>query len=92
MSYVKPHQDQAMSAIPASAVCWDQSYKAIKYVARLNGVRVFGSLWTMLNEHEQVRQIIFLATQHLHHIERPLQGVVRSLHEHGHPPISLLLL
>ncbi|KAJ7119377.1 hypothetical protein C8R46DRAFT_1364814 [Mycena filopes] len=90
MSHVKPHQDQAMAALPASAVSWDQSYKIIKYVAHLNGVRVFGSLWTMINEFEQIRQIIFTPTQHLHHIERPLQDVVRSLHEHGHQPISLL--
>lgn len=90
MGYVKPHQDQAMSALSATLVRWDQSYKLVKYVARLNGVRIFGSLWTMTNEYEQIRQMIFTATQHLHHIERPLQDVVRSLHEHGHKPISLL--
>ncbi|KAF7369576.1 hypothetical protein MVEN_00288100 [Mycena venus] len=90
MSYVKPYQDQAMSAIPATTVSWDQSFKVPKYVARINGVRVFGSLWTMLNDSEQVRQINFMPTQHLHHIEAPLKGVVRSLHEHGHQPISFV--
>jgi hypothetical protein len=90
MSYVKPYQDQAMSALAATIVCWDQSYKVIKYLARLNGVRVFGSLWTMLNQYEQIRQMIFTPTQHLHHIECPLKDVVRSLHAHGHQPISLV--
>jgi hypothetical protein len=33
MSYVKPYQDQAMSALAATIVCWDQSYKVIKYLA-----------------------------------------------------------
>ncbi|KAJ7662182.1 hypothetical protein DFH06DRAFT_1325495 [Mycena polygramma] len=90
MSYVKPYQDQAMAAIPVTIASWDQSFKIPKYVARINGVRVFGSLWTMVNEVEQIRQMIFTPTQHLHHIEGPLRGVVRSLHEHGHQPISLL--
>lgn len=44
MSYVKPYQDQSMSAISAMMAFWDQSYKIIKYLARINGVRVFGSL------------------------------------------------
>lgn len=79
-----------MSAIPATLPSMDQSFKAIKCIARLNGVKVFGSLWTMINEFEQVRQMILTPTRHLHHIERPLRGIVKSLHEHGHAPISLL--
>ncbi|KAJ7461210.1 hypothetical protein FB451DRAFT_1498462 [Mycena latifolia] len=90
MGHVKPHQDQAMAAVSATLVRWDRSYKAIKYIARLDGVRVFGSLWTMTNEHEQVRQMLFTPTDHLYHIEQPLRDVVRSLHEHGHEPISFL--
>jgi hypothetical protein len=90
MGHIKPYQDQAMAAVPVTAAHMDQSYKAIKYVARLNGVKVFGSLWTMTNEFEQIRQMILTFTSHLHHIERPLRGIVKSLHEHGHAPISLL--
>lgn len=90
MGHIKPYQDQAMAAVPVTAAHMDQSYKAIKYVARLNGVKVFGSLWTMTNEFEQIRQMILTLTSHLHHIERPLRGIVKSLHEHGHAPISLL--
>ncbi|KAJ7661811.1 hypothetical protein B0H17DRAFT_1144535 [Mycena rosella] len=88
--HVKPHQDQAMAAVPLTIAKWDQSYKVIKYIVRLNGVRVFGSLWMMTNEFEQIRQMIFTPTQHLHRIEHPLQDVVRSLHEHGHQPVSLV--
>jgi hypothetical protein len=44
----------------------------------------------MLNQYEQIRQMIFTPTQHLHHIERPIKDVVRSLHAHGHQPISLV--
>jgi hypothetical protein len=90
MGHIKPHQDQAMAALPVSAARMDQSYKAIKYIARFNGTRAFGSLWTMTNEFEQVRQMILTLTRHLHHIERPLRGIVKSLHEHGHAPLSLL--
>ncbi|KAJ7725545.1 hypothetical protein B0H16DRAFT_1781847 [Mycena metata] len=90
MNHIKPHQDQAMAAIPVTAAKWDRSYKVIKYHARLDGVRVFGSLWTMTNEAEQIRQMILTLTDHLHHIEHPLQDIIRSLHEHGHQPISLL--
>ncbi|KAJ7465925.1 hypothetical protein FB451DRAFT_1486114 [Mycena latifolia] len=92
MGYIKPHQDQAMAALPAKLVRWDRSYKVIKYIARLDGVRLFGSLWTMINQNEQIRQLLFTLTDHLHHIERPLQDVVRSLHEHGHEPILGLCL
>ena len=90
MGHIKPHQDQAMAALPVGAAHMDQSYKTIKYIARLNGVKVFGSLWTLTNEFEQVRQMILTPTSHLHHIERPLRGIVKSLHDHGHAPISLL--
>ncbi|KAJ7259710.1 ribonuclease H-like domain-containing protein [Mycena rebaudengoi] len=44
----------------------------------------------MTNENEQIRQMLCTPTDHNHHIERPLQGTARSLHEHGHPPMSLL--
>jgi hypothetical protein len=44
----------------------------------------------MINEKEQIRQMLLTPTDHLHHIERPLQDIVRSLHEHGHEPISFL--
>ncbi|KAJ7903051.1 hypothetical protein B0H13DRAFT_1474352, partial [Mycena leptocephala] len=47
-------------------------------------------LWTMINEKEQIRQMLLTPTDHLHHIERPLQDIVHSLHEHGHEPISFL--
>ncbi|KAJ7681913.1 hypothetical protein DFH06DRAFT_953146, partial [Mycena polygramma] len=47
-------------------------------------------LWTCTNEYEQIRHMIFTPTDHLHYIERPLQDMVRSLHEHGHEPISYL--
>ncbi|KAJ7159203.1 hypothetical protein C8R43DRAFT_1177962 [Mycena crocata] len=90
MSYVKPHQDQAMAALEATLVGWDQSFKAIKYIARLNGSRVFGSLWTLINQYVQIRQMILTPTQHMHHVEQPLKDIIRSLHEHGHAPISLL--
>jgi hypothetical protein len=90
MGYVKPHQDQAMAALPATLIRWDQSYKAIKYIARVDSVRTFGGLWTMTNEKEQIRQMLCTLTDHMHHIERPLHDTVRSLHEHGHDPISHL--
>ncbi|KAJ7145231.1 hypothetical protein C8R46DRAFT_1045557 [Mycena filopes] len=90
MSHIKPHQDQAMASLPCNVGHGDQSFKVIKYIARLNGVRVFGSLWTITNEYEQIRQMVFTPTKHLHHIERPLKGIVKSLHEHGHRPMSFM--
>ncbi|KAJ7152904.1 hypothetical protein C8R46DRAFT_912792, partial [Mycena filopes] len=90
MAFIKPHHDQAMAAVTLSAASMDQSFKAIKYIARLNGVKVFGSLWTIINEFEQIRQMVLTPTRHLTHIEKPLRGIVKSLHEHGHPPLSLL--
>ncbi|KAJ7803168.1 hypothetical protein B0H13DRAFT_1931512, partial [Mycena leptocephala] len=47
-------------------------------------------LWTITNEFEQIRQMILTPTRHLTHIEKPLRGIMKSLHEHGHQPISLL--
>ncbi|KAJ7146921.1 hypothetical protein C8R44DRAFT_845839 [Mycena epipterygia] len=80
MSYIKPHQDQAMAAVPLTIGHADQSFKVIKYIARLNGVRVFGSLWSITNEFEQIRQMIFTPTKHLHHGARstPLAGEPRQ--------------
>ena len=90
MGHIKPHQDQAMAALPLTVGSMDQSYKTPKYIARLNGVQVFRSLWTMKNEFEQIRQMILTQTRHLHHTERPLRGIVKSLHDHGPAPLSLL--
>ncbi|KAJ7829618.1 hypothetical protein B0H13DRAFT_2679789 [Mycena leptocephala] len=90
MSYIKPHHDQAMSAVPLTIGKMDQSYKVIKYLARMEGNRVFGSLWTITNEFEQIRQMILTPTRHLTHVERPLRDIMKSLHKHGHQPISLL--
>ncbi|KAJ7637248.1 hypothetical protein DFH06DRAFT_1433264, partial [Mycena polygramma] len=90
MGVIKRHQDQAMSALTLTTGQMDQSYKAVKYVARIEGVKVFGSLWTLTNELEQIRHMVFTPTRHLIHVERPLRGVMKSLHEHGHPPISFL--
>ncbi|KAJ7784216.1 hypothetical protein B0H16DRAFT_1265442, partial [Mycena metata] len=53
-------------------------------------LHVFGSLWTLINQFEQIRQMILTPTRHLHHVEGPLCSVVKSLHEYGHAPISLL--
>ncbi|KAJ7060532.1 hypothetical protein C8F01DRAFT_988939, partial [Mycena amicta] len=89
LNYLKPYHDQAMSAIPATIIRWDRSYKTIKYIARLDGVRVFGSLWTVTNGSEQIRQMLLTPTDHLHYIEKPLRDMVHSLHLHGHPPIAL---
>ncbi|KAJ7156180.1 hypothetical protein C8R46DRAFT_1294726, partial [Mycena filopes] len=52
--------------------------------------QLFGSLWTITNEYEQIRQMVFTPTKHLHHIERPLKGIIKSLHEHGHKPMSFM--
>ncbi|KAJ7676813.1 hypothetical protein DFH06DRAFT_942686, partial [Mycena polygramma] len=90
MSHIKPHQDQAMSAVTFEAGRMDQSYKVVKYLARMDGVKSFGSLWTATNEFEQIRHMVFTPTGHMTHVERPLRGMVKSLHEHGHAPISLL--
>ncbi|KAJ7247258.1 hypothetical protein C8J57DRAFT_1523038 [Mycena rebaudengoi] len=90
MGHIKPHQDQSMAALPATTISWDQSFKAVKYIARLDGVKAFDNLWSMNNHLQQTRQMLLAPTKHLHHIEAPVRGVIKSLHEHGHAPISLL--
>jgi hypothetical protein len=90
MGHIKPHQDQSMAALPATTISWDQSFKAVKYIARLDGVKAFDNLWSMNNHLQQTRQMLLAPTKHLHHIEAPVRGIIKSLHEHGHAPISLL--
>ncbi|KAJ7664030.1 hypothetical protein DFH06DRAFT_1394036 [Mycena polygramma] len=75
MGHIKPHQDQAMSAVTFEAGRMDQSYKVVKYLARMDGVKTFGSLWTATNEFEQIRHMVFTPTGHMTHVERPLRGM-----------------
>ncbi|KAJ7050856.1 hypothetical protein C8F01DRAFT_1343421 [Mycena amicta] len=90
MHHIKPYQDQAMAAIPLMVASMDQSFKALKYIAHLDGVRAFGSLWTLQNEVEQICKMILTRTKHLHHVEGPLRDIAKSLYQHGHLPTSLL--
>ncbi|KAJ7073752.1 hypothetical protein C8F01DRAFT_1271548 [Mycena amicta] len=79
-----------MAAIPLTIASMDQSFKALKYIARLDGVKAFGSLLTFKNHLEQIRQMILTPTKHLHHAEGPLRDIQKLLHQHGHPPISMV--
>lgn len=67
-----------------------RSVQLVKYMAKLNGVPVFGGLWTGVNDLEQIRLQDWVPTKSLEHIEAGLCAMVTSRRLQGHPEPILL--
>ncbi len=85
MEHIQPVLDQCMSALTGHIIKWDHSFKLPKLLAKLDGVATFTSLFTLVNEFEQIRFQTFVPTKSLSHICASLEKFSEALSVHGHP-------
>lgn len=82
---IRPMLDQYMSALTGYILKWDHSFKVPKFLMKINGEPVFQGLFTVVNEFEQIRYQAFVPTKAQSHIREGLEGIVKSLRDHGLP-------
>jgi hypothetical protein len=85
MENIRACLDQCVSALPGLILQWDHSFKVPLYMMRLNGIKIFVALFTVLNEFGQIRFQAFVPTKSLVHIRAGMEAIVKSLEDHGHP-------
>src|SRR5882762_8366201 len=83
MEHIRPFLDQCVSALTGHVIKWDHSFKLPKYLMKLCGEVTFASLFTLLNEFEQIRFQAFVPTKSLSHVRGALEEMVKSLDKHG---------
>src|SRR6202050_1787484 len=83
MEHIHPFLDQCVSALTGYVIKWDYSFKLPKFLMKLAGEITFASLFTLLNEFEQIRFQAFVSTKSLSHIRGALEEMVKSLDKHG---------
>jgi hypothetical protein len=75
MNYIEHLQsflDQCVSASRGHVIKWDHSFKLPKYLMKVWGEVTFASLFTLLNEFEQIRFQAFVPTKSLSTILWPV--------------------
>ena len=85
MERIRPYLDQCMSMLPAYILKWDHSFKLSKLLMKLVGQTTFVSLFTLVNELEQICWQEFVPTKSLVHVEGGLEEMVKSLESFGLP-------
>jgi hypothetical protein len=83
MEHIRPFLDQCVSALTGYIIKWDHSFKLPKFLMKLAGETTFESLFTLLNEFEQIRFQAFVPTKSLSHIQGALEEMVKALDKHG---------
>ena len=85
MEHIRPYLDQCMSMLSAYILKWDHSFKLSKLLMKLGGQTTFVSLFTLVNELEQIHWQAFVPTKSLVHVEGGLEEMVKSLESYGLP-------
>ncbi|KAG2191844.1 hypothetical protein INT47_009991, partial [Mucor saturninus] len=65
---VRPFMDQLMSFIDGTVLKGDHSFKIIDHLAKINGVSTFSCLYTVLNEHEDIRLQVLAQSKKMEHL------------------------
>jgi hypothetical protein len=83
MEHIRPILDQCIAALTGYILKWDHSFKLVKLMMKLNGEVTFATLFTLLNEYEQIHAQAFVPTKALSHLQAGLEEMVKSLEKHG---------
>lgn len=83
MEHIRPYLDQCVATLPGHVIKWDHSFKLPKFLMKLEGETTFASLFTLVNEFEQIRFQAFVPTKSLVHVEGALEEMVKSLDKYG---------
>jgi hypothetical protein len=59
MEHIQPYLDQCMAMLSGHIIKWDHSFKLPKYLMKLGGQVTFASLFTLVNELEQIHWHLF---------------------------------
>ncbi|KAH8553886.1 hypothetical protein BGW37DRAFT_548126 [Umbelopsis sp. PMI_123] len=62
----------------------DHSFKLVKRIARVKGTSVFQAMYTMCNEYEQIRMMMFVPSKGHLHLRMPLQELRKAYDLYGH--------
>lgn len=65
---IRPFMDQLMSFIDGTVLKGDHSFKIIDHLAKINGVLTFSCLYTVLNEHEEIRLQVLAQSKKMNHL------------------------
>src|SRR6267154_5214751 len=83
MEHICPFLDQCVAALTGHVIKWDHSFKLPKFLMKRAGEITFASLFTLVNELEQIRFQAFVPTKSQSHIRGALEEMVKSLDKHG---------
>lgn len=94
-----PYFERSLQMIGGTALCGDKSYKAIKFVYTANSVegrslgsgsfRAYDSVYTVMNENNQVVAINFVLSGDNSEVESILEGIQRRYNIHGYEEVEL---
>lgn len=80
----RPLIDKELMVIDGKVLKGDHSFKLVKRIARVKGTSVFQAMYTMCNEYEQIRMMMFVPSKGHLHLRMPLQELRKAYDLYGH--------
>jgi hypothetical protein len=88
-----PYYERCLQLVSGRILCGDKSYKVIKFVFVQDkdgsAVRAFDSVYTVMNEYNQVVAINFVRAGDYEEVEQILKGIRRRYEIHGYEEVRL---
>lgn len=88
-----PYYERCLQLVSGRVLCGDKSYKVIRFVfvqgADTTAVRAFDSVYTVMNEYNQVVAINFVRAGDYDEMESILKGIQHRYNIHGYEDVRL---
>lgn len=78
-----PFMDQLNSMLNGVVLKGDHSFKIIKHMGKTNGTSVFSSLYTVMNEYEEIRMQVLAHTKSLRELSGNFDSMMESYRNYG---------
>ncbi|KAK1232444.1 hypothetical protein PQX77_004420 [Marasmius sp. AFHP31] len=88
-SSIKIYADRIQASLTGFKLSGDHTFKVTKSMARLNSEPVFGALFSLVNEWEEIRAQSLTLTKGFSILPEMFKQVSAGLKEHGHQPTSI---
>ncbi|KAI8370239.1 hypothetical protein BD560DRAFT_120621 [Blakeslea trispora] len=78
-----PFMDQSNLMLDGAALKGDHSFKIIKHMGKTNGTSVFSSLYTIMNEYEEIGMQVLAHTESLKELSGSFESMMDSYRSYG---------
>ena len=86
---LRPFMDKQMTTIGGEILKGDHTFKFIKKIAKMGNTSIFGALYTICNEYEEIRMQLLVPSKSQWHLWSPFQEMMKTYEQYGFKPPRL---